>query len=81
MLDTDNGPTKKPIAQLKQQNDPRVLGQGDVFDNYPTFKKRAGAAAVPSADPNAIRQKKAKAAKKQDASGTYAGGLALQPGL
>lgn len=29
----------KLIAQLKQQNDPRILGQGDVFDRYPTFKK------------------------------------------
>ena len=33
----------KLIAQLKQQNDPRVLGQGDVFDNYPTTKRAPGA--------------------------------------
>ena len=24
--------------ELTRQNDPRVLGQGDVFDNYPTIK-------------------------------------------
>lgn len=35
---------EKLFAQLKAQNDPRVLGQGDVFDRYPTFKKPAGAA-------------------------------------
>jgi hypothetical protein len=27
------------FAELKRQNDPRVLGQGDVFDNYPSAKK------------------------------------------
>jgi arylsulfatase A-like enzyme len=30
------------FSELKQQNDPRVLGQGDLFDNYPTFKKAPG---------------------------------------
>jgi arylsulfatase A-like enzyme len=50
------------FAQLKQQNDPRVLGQGDIFDNYPTFKKPAGAAARPASDaPGTTKQKKAKA--------------------
>jgi arylsulfatase A-like enzyme len=34
----------KLIAELKQQNDPRVLGQGDVFDNYPTTKPAPGSA-------------------------------------
>jgi hypothetical protein len=29
---------EKMVAELKRQNDPRVLGQGDVFDNYPTAK-------------------------------------------
>jgi N-sulfoglucosamine sulfohydrolase len=26
------------MEELKRQEDPRVLGQGDVFDNYPTAK-------------------------------------------
>jgi arylsulfatase A-like enzyme len=34
----------KLFTHLEKQRDPRVLGQGDVFDNYPTFKKPAGAA-------------------------------------
>jgi len=29
----------KLVAELKRQSDPRVLGQGDLFDNYPTAKK------------------------------------------
>jgi N-sulfoglucosamine sulfohydrolase len=29
---------EKLFAQLKAQDDPRVLGQGDVFDNYPSAK-------------------------------------------
>lgn len=33
----------KLMAELKKQNDPRVLGQGDVFDNYPTTKPKPGA--------------------------------------
>lgn len=28
------------FAQLRLQDDPRVLGKGDVFDNYPTFRKK-----------------------------------------
>ena len=28
------------FAQLRLQNDPRVLGKGDVFDNYPTARKK-----------------------------------------
>jgi len=31
---------EKLFAQLKLQNDPRILGKGDVFDNYPTFRKK-----------------------------------------
>jgi N-sulfoglucosamine sulfohydrolase len=27
------------LAELTKQQDPRILGQGDVFDNYPTAKK------------------------------------------
>jgi arylsulfatase A-like enzyme len=46
----------KLVAQLKLQNDPRILGQGDVFDNYPSAK-----------NPNAA---KAKAKKKQNQAGT-----------
>jgi N-sulfoglucosamine sulfohydrolase len=30
----------KLFAQLRFQDDPRVLGKGDVFDNYPTFRKK-----------------------------------------
>lgn len=32
----------KLFAELKKQEDPRILGGGDVFDNYPTAKKPAG---------------------------------------
>jgi arylsulfatase A-like enzyme len=31
---------EKLFAQLKRQDDPRILGKGDVFDNYPTFRKK-----------------------------------------
>jgi arylsulfatase A-like enzyme len=31
---------EKLFADLKRQGDPRVLGKGDVFDNYPTFRKK-----------------------------------------
>lgn len=27
------------FEQLKLQEDPRILGKGDVFDNYPTFRR------------------------------------------
>jgi N-sulfoglucosamine sulfohydrolase len=37
---------EKLMAELKKQNDPRVLGQGDVFDNYPS--PRAGIAPTPA---------------------------------
>jgi hypothetical protein len=30
----------KLFAQLKLQDDPRILGKGDVFDNDPTFRKK-----------------------------------------
>ncbi|MFZ5831663.1 MAG: sulfatase [Planctomycetota bacterium] len=41
------------MAELKRQGDPRVLGQGDVFDNYPTVRPapadwQTGAAAAPA---------------------------------
>jgi N-sulfoglucosamine sulfohydrolase len=45
---------EKLLSQLKAQNDPRVLGQGGVFDNYPTSKPPAGASANPaSGEPKA----------------------------
>jgi hypothetical protein len=28
------------LTELRSQRDPRVLGRGDIFDNYPTSKKR-----------------------------------------
>jgi arylsulfatase A-like enzyme len=31
---------EKLFAQLKLQNDPRILGKGDIFDNYPTTKAK-----------------------------------------
>ncbi|MBA4062437.1 MAG: heparan N-sulfatase [Isosphaera sp.] len=31
---------EKLFAELKRQGDPRALGKGDVFDNYPTFRKK-----------------------------------------
>ncbi|HEX3657688.1 MAG TPA: sulfatase [Pirellulales bacterium] len=40
-------------AELKRQNDPRILGHGDVFENYPTSKD----------EPAAPKKSKAKAAK------------------
>ena len=35
---------EKLFATLEAQRDPRVLGKGDVFDNYPTAKKQGPAA-------------------------------------
>jgi arylsulfatase A-like enzyme len=35
---------EKLFAELKRQSDPRVLGRGDVFDNYPAVKQAADAA-------------------------------------
>ena len=32
----------KLFSILKEQNDPRILGTGDVFDNYPTTKRPPG---------------------------------------
>ena len=51
------------FAQLKEQNDPRVLGQGDVFDNYPTFKQAAGSTTSPTKDE--ARSKRGKARQKK----------------
>jgi hypothetical protein len=31
------------LAKLKEQEDPRMSGQGDVFDNYPYAGRRARA--------------------------------------
>jgi arylsulfatase A-like enzyme len=31
---------EKLFGQLRLQDDPRVLGKGDVFDSYPTFRKK-----------------------------------------
>jgi arylsulfatase A-like enzyme len=39
----------KLFAELKRQNDPRILGKGDVFDNYPTAKRPAADKAKPKA--------------------------------
>jgi hypothetical protein len=33
---------EKLFAQLREQKDPRILGQGDVFDNYPSTKRPPG---------------------------------------
>lgn len=38
--------------ELTQQNDPRILGRGDIFDNYPTAKRD------PSKSPKKTSQKK-----------------------
>jgi arylsulfatase A-like enzyme len=32
---------EKLFAELRRQNDPRILGRGDVFDQYPTAKSAA----------------------------------------
>jgi arylsulfatase A-like enzyme len=55
---------EKLFAQLKAQNDPRVLGQGDVFDNYPTFKPPVGAAAAPATGETKARNNQGKAKRK-----------------
>ncbi len=47
--------------QLKSQNDPRVLGEGDIFDRYPTAKPPEKAAAVKDADAPLPAKKKKKA--------------------
>jgi arylsulfatase A-like enzyme len=44
------------FAELRRQEDPRILGNGDVFDNYPTVKPPPGT------------EKKPKAAKKAKAA-------------
>jgi arylsulfatase A-like enzyme len=54
------------FAQLKAQKDPRVLGQGDIFDNYPTFKKAAAATSASDAPTKAKPKKGRKAAKRED---------------
>jgi hypothetical protein len=51
------------FAELKRQNDPRILGQGDVFDNYPTAKNTA---AKTPAGPKSPAKKR----KKNPQSGT-----------
>ena len=33
------------LTELARQNDPRVLGKGDVFDHYPSVKDLRGGAA------------------------------------
>lgn len=33
---------EKLFAQLKAQDDPRMAGKGDAFDNYPTVKRKPG---------------------------------------
>ena len=32
---------EKLLAELKRQEDPRVLGRGDIFDRYPSAKDKA----------------------------------------
>ena len=46
----------KLIAELKRQNDPRVSGQGDVFDNYPTTKPAPGSAPTKKAGKKKTKQ-------------------------
>lgn len=53
----------KLFAELRKQHDPRILGQGDVFDNYPSAKNVAagtGGATPAAENPNAKPGKKAK---------------------
>ena len=50
---------KKLFAELKRQNDPRILGQGEVFDNYTSVKNVGAGADAPA--------KKAKQKAKQQA--------------
>jgi arylsulfatase A-like enzyme len=49
---------EKLFAELERQNDPRVLGQGDIFDNYPSAKNLS--AAAPLAPPDKKAPKNAK---------------------
>jgi len=39
---------EKMFAELKRQNDPRILGQGDVFDNYTSVKNIAAGSDAPA---------------------------------
>lgn len=48
---------EKLFAELKRQHDPRVLGQGDAFDNYPSVKN-IGAAPDGQSDTPAKKAKK-----------------------
>jgi arylsulfatase A-like enzyme len=39
---------EKLLAELKRQSDPRILGQGEVFDNYPSVKNLGTATEAPA---------------------------------
>ena len=44
----DINPTlERLFAELKRQDDPRILGNGAIFDNYPTAKRVARPLARP----------------------------------
>ena len=52
---------EKLLAELKKQNDPRVLGNGDVFDNYLSPRTKSAEAAqekrsAPKNNRSAMRQ-------------------------
>lgn len=51
---------EKLYAELKRQNDPRILGQGDVFDNYPSVKNIGAAVEVKPDAPAKKAQKNKK---------------------
>jgi N-sulfoglucosamine sulfohydrolase len=51
---------EKLFGELKRQDDPRILGQGDRFDNYPSVKNVAAAADVPAKKAKQNAEKKPK---------------------
>ena len=61
------GLREKLFAELKKQNDPRILGQGDVFDNY--LSPRSASASKENAaksDTKEVKESKSKKAKNRE---------------
>ena len=64
-------PPVSPAAELKRSDDPRTLGSGDVFDNYPTVKPKPGTVKAPAGS---------KAARKSRRNNPRAGYSAFSAG-
>ena len=58
---------KTLMAELKRQDDPRVLGQGDVFDQYDSPRSKAVQTKEAPTEAKAKQQAKAKAKREKAA--------------